>query len=138
MMNKCILTSCVALLWCLLLQAQGNPWNNPVVSPKVGSNGEVTFAIQDAHAKRVELSGQFMDGLRSLTKGENDVWSVTVKIDKPDIYPYSFIVDGVQVADPSNMLLFPNGLPQGYIRRLPFCGSMRRTAGLVTASFFRR
>lgn len=108
MMNRCILTSCVALLWCLLLQAQGNPWNNPVVSPKVGSNGEVTFAIQDAHAKRVELSGQFMDGLRSLTKGENDVWSVTVKIDKSDIYPYSFIVDGVQVADPSNMLLFPN------------------------------
>lgn len=106
MMNRCILTSCVALLWCLLLQAQGNPWNNPVVSPKVGSNGEVTFAIQDAHAKRVELSGQFMDGLRSLTKGENDVWSVTVKIDKPDIYPYSFIVDGVQVADPSNMLCF--------------------------------
>lgn len=108
MMKKCILMSCVALVWCLLLQAQGNPWNNPVESPKVGPNGEVTFSIQDSHAKQVELSGQFMDGLRPLTKGENDIWSITVKIDKPDIYPYSFVVDGVQVADPSNMLLFPN------------------------------
>lgn len=27
---------------------------------------------------------------------------------KPDIYPYNFIVDGVAVADPNNVDLFPN------------------------------
>ncbi len=107
MMRNVILTICFVLTGGLL-HAQSNPWNNPVVSPKEEANGEVTFSIQAPHAKRVELSGQFMEGNRTLAKGENDIWSVTVKIDKPDIYPYSFIVDGVQVADPSNILLFPN------------------------------
>lgn len=97
-----------ALLCCTLLQAQGNPWNNPIVSPKVSSSGEVTFSIQAPQAERVELEGQFMSGKRALTKDEKGIWRVTVNIDQPDIYPYSFFVDGVQVADPSNILLFPN------------------------------
>jgi enterochelin esterase-like enzyme len=27
---------------------------------------------------------------------------------KPDIYPYCFLIDGMQVADPNNMFIFPN------------------------------
>lgn len=35
-------------------------------------------------------------------------WTITVKPDVPDIYPYCFFVDGTQIADPNNMFIFPN------------------------------
>ncbi|MDH6304686.1 enterochelin esterase-like enzyme [Parabacteroides sp. PF5-5] len=97
-----------AFLFCAITQAQGNPWNNPVVSPEVSSDGNVTFSIQAPLAKAVELEGQFMAEKKALIKDEKGIWRITVKIEKPDIYPYSFFVDGVQVSDPSNILLFPN------------------------------
>lgn len=97
-----------AFLYCAIMQAQANPWNNPVVSPEIFSDGNVSFSIKAPQAKTVELEGQFMNGKKALVKDENGVWHITVKIEKPDIYPYSFFVDGVQVADPSNTLLFPN------------------------------
>ena len=99
---------CFALGWPALARAQGNPWNNPVVSPRVGTGGEVTFSVSAPSASRVELSGQFMDGTCPMRKGTDGVWSVTVKIGRPDIYPYSFRIDGVEVSDPSNPLAFPN------------------------------
>jgi len=36
------------------------------------------------------------------------IWSVTLRVKDPDIYPYHFIVDGVTVSDPSNTDIFPN------------------------------
>lgn len=99
---------CFALGWPALARAQGNPWNNPVVSPRVGTGGEVTFSVSAPSASRVELSGQFMDGTCPMRKGTDGVWSVTVKIGRPDIYPYSFRIDGVEVSDPSTPLAFPN------------------------------
>lgn len=43
-----------------------------------------------------------------MTKGEQGIWSATVGPVKPDIYPYSFQVDGVTVMDPANVAFFPN------------------------------
>jgi enterochelin esterase family protein len=43
-----------------------------------------------------------------MIKDTSGVWSVTVGPVKPDIYPYNFLVDGVQVADPRNTAIFPN------------------------------
>jgi len=43
-----------------------------------------------------------------LTKDTSGIWSVTVGPIKPDIYPYSFLVDSVLVADPNNTYIFAN------------------------------
>jgi enterochelin esterase-like enzyme len=43
-----------------------------------------------------------------MVKDEAGVWSVTVKPKSPDIYPYCFVVDGTQIADPNNPDIFPN------------------------------
>ena len=43
-----------------------------------------------------------------MTKDTSGVWSITVAPVKPDIYPYSFWVDSIQVADPNNTLIFAN------------------------------
>ncbi|HNR27682.1 MAG TPA: sialate O-acetylesterase [Bacteroidales bacterium] len=81
----------------------------PVESPIIHRfGGGVTFNIRAPHAKSVLLSSQFLKENVSLTMNREGIWSVTLRVENPDIYPYNFIVDGVTVSDPSNTELFPN------------------------------
>ena len=79
-----------------------------VVSPDYNKDGSVTFRCQAPNAVKVELSCQMFEGNKPMEKDEKGVWSITVKPEKPDIYPYCFVVDGTQIADPNNMFIFPN------------------------------
>ncbi len=79
-----------------------------VVSPEYNADGSVTFRLRNNTAEKVELNCQMFEGNKPMTKDEEGVWSITVKPEVPDIYPYCFIVDGMQVADPQNMFIFPN------------------------------
>ena len=79
-----------------------------IVSPEVHPDKTVTFRYMAKDAKEVKLSTQLSSELQPMTKDENSVWSVTLGPAKPDIYPYCFIVDGVSVADPNNVLIFAN------------------------------
>ena len=87
---------------------QPSGWDNPVVSPVAEAGGKVTFSLSASGAKSVELSGQFMQGRRPMMKGEDGVWRISMDVAPADIYPYSFVVDGVEISDPSNPLTFPN------------------------------
>lgn len=77
-------------------------------TPLVSPDGKVTFTLKAPQATTVELSGQFLTKNERLQKNDAGVWNITLGPIKPDIYPYNFIVDGISVADPSNMNLFPN------------------------------
>ena len=79
-----------------------------VVSPEYNADGSVTFRFQAENAEKVELECQMFQGTRPMVKDQRGVWTITVKPDVPDIYPYCFQVDGTQVADPNNMFIFPN------------------------------
>jgi enterochelin esterase-like enzyme len=79
-----------------------------VASPEINSDGSVTFRYDGPKAKTVELSGEFLKEKISLVRGDTGVWSLTVNSIDPDIYPYFFVVDGVNIADPSNPDIFPN------------------------------
>ncbi|MBQ0044495.1 MAG: hypothetical protein KBT05_05670 [Bacteroidales bacterium] len=79
-----------------------------VVSPEYNPDGSVTFRCQAPNAGKVELECQMFSGTRPMTRDERGVWTITVKPDQPDIYPYAFQIDGTQVADPNNMFIFPN------------------------------
>lgn len=79
-----------------------------VVSPEYNADGSVTFRAQAADAENVELECQMFDGTKPMTKDEKGVWSITVKPEQPDIYPYAFVIDGTKIADPNNMFIFPN------------------------------
>jgi enterochelin esterase-like enzyme len=92
-----------------LSYVHGQPPRGPyVVSPKVHPDKTVTFSYLAPTAKEVKLDGQFKSELVTLTKGDQGIWSVTIGPVKPDIYPYSFLVDGVRVMDPANVDFFPN------------------------------
>lgn len=82
-----------------------------VVSPEYHKDGRVTFRVHAPDAEKVELEGQMFEGTKPMTKGDRGVWAVTITPDQPDIYPYSFIIDGTKIADPQNMHIFPN---EGY------------------------
>lgn len=98
------------LLLILPFLVQSQPPRGPfVISPKVNSDKTVTFSYLAPNAKTVLLGGsQFGQADVPLNKNAEGVWSVTVGPIKPDIYPYSFKVDGVTVMDPANVAFFPN------------------------------
>lgn len=79
-----------------------------VISPQVNADKSVTFRYLAPSAKEVKVSGQLLTAPVSMIKGEQGIWSATVGPVKPDIYPYSFQVDGVTVMDPANVAFFPN------------------------------
>ena len=50
------------------------------------------------------LRGEFLTSPLAMSKDTSGIWSVTVPPVKPDIYPYSFRVDSVELADPNNTI----------------------------------
>jgi enterochelin esterase-like enzyme len=96
-------------LWGLPSLVFGQATNAPtVVSPQVHPDNTVTFRYLAPSAKEVKLNAQFEKAPLSMTKDASGIWGVTVGPVKPDMYPYSFVVDGIQVADPKNSAIFPN------------------------------
>jgi enterochelin esterase-like enzyme len=81
-----------------------------IQSPVVHADRTVTFNFRAPNAKQVQLSGQFLKANQPLKADpcSPGLWTVTVGPVEPNLYPYSFVVDGVQVADPANEDIFPN------------------------------
>lgn len=100
-------STCLALV--LVANAIAQPTRQPpVVSPVVNPDRTVTVRFRAPDARKVELSGQFLISNQPMVKDDSGVWSATVGPVVPDLYPYSFVVDGVGVADPANQHVFPN------------------------------
>jgi enterochelin esterase-like enzyme len=94
---------------CICSMAVGQPTRGPVVaSPQVNPGNTVTFRYLAPSAKEVKLSVQFEKTPVAMTRDTAGIWAVTVGPVKPDMYPYHFVVDGIQVADPRNTAIFPN------------------------------
>ena len=66
-------------------------------SPQVNPDNTVVYRYPAPSAKEVKLSAQFEKAPIVMMKDPKGIWSVTVGPIKPDIYPYSFLADGVTV-----------------------------------------
>ena len=73
-------------------------------SPEIASDNKVTFRISAPQATSVTVRGDF-GAPAQMTKDEQGVWSVTVGPLDPEVYSYTFDVDGITVLDPSNFQL---------------------------------
>lgn len=91
----------------------------PVVSPEIAADNRVTFRLRAPDARSVSVSGQFQRGPAPMAKGESGVWSVTVGPVAPDLYEYSFTVDGVQMIDPGNRAIKPMRNPRTSVLEIP-------------------
>jgi len=76
----------------------------PIISPEVQADRRVVFRLSAPNAKEVKLH---CDGVNNavMQKDEHGVWAFTSDPLEPDIYTYSFRVDGVRMIDPANSSL---------------------------------
>ncbi len=96
------------------------PGSMPVFSsPVVHADRSVTFKFRAPGAKSVVLDAQFSKEKLPLTKDESGLWTLTTAPVSPDMYPYSFLVDGIRVSDPKNQFVFPNEGFQNSIVEIP-------------------
>jgi len=110
----------LAILFLTIMQinAQQALWGGtPIVSPEVNSNKTVTFRFQAPNADSVFITGDFLPtakydsqwgeidipGRAMLEKDNNGTWSFTSAVLEPNLYSYSFIVDGLITTDPNNV-----------------------------------
>jgi enterochelin esterase-like enzyme len=95
---------CLSLLTCPASQIRAQQFQS-IISPEINSQHHVTFRLLAPNAKQVGLQAQFLQETRPMTKDSKGIWNVTLESVKPDIYEYTFIVDGLQIVDPSNSWL---------------------------------
>lgn len=96
-----------------------------VVSPEVHADNSVTFRILSEKANEVTLNGSWM-GFREtlpLTKGEQGVWSVTIKPLASSMYHYNFFIDGVAAIDVTNPHALRDGTRYASLLMVPGEGS---------------
>jgi len=81
------------------------------VSPEIATDLSVTFKVYSPTAQQVAINGSWMGygETLELTKGAEDVWSVTAGPLEPSMYHYNFFIDGVSAIDPKN----PHALRDG-------------------------
>ena len=104
-----IVAICVmALLMPVAALAQQALWGNaPVVSPEIHENKTVTFRLRAPKAVKVQVTGDFLaKGVADLVENEEGVWEYTTPEPlKPELYGYTFLVDGLKINDPSNVYM---------------------------------
>ena len=101
--------------------AQQALWGGaPVVSPEIHEDNTVTFRLKAPKAVKVQVTGDFLKaipietergiweapGVADLKEGKDGVWEYTTPEPlAPELYMYSFIVDGLKIMDPSNVYM---------------------------------
>lgn len=119
----------IQLLFCLIAigmlssiaidaSAQQALWSGAqVVSPQINDDNTVTFRYSGPNVIRVQVTGDFLPpqkistpngefevpGIAELTQNQNGVWEYTSAPLEPELYSYSFIVNGQRMNDPSNV-----------------------------------
>jgi enterochelin esterase family protein len=73
-----------------------------LVSPEVHPDRTVTFRLRAPKASEVALS---LNGSKPMTRDEAGLWTITIGPLEPEIYEYSFTVDGARVLDTANTSL---------------------------------
>ena len=74
----------------------------PLISPEVLPDRRVTFRLNAPKATEVTMKGDWHADTKSLNRGSDGIWSLTLGPFAPSKYIYNFTVDGVMIADPSN------------------------------------
>ena len=102
----------LAGLCCLLVSApafaQGANDYQPATSnvmgneyPRVNSEGRVQLRLEAPGADSVRVN--FWSGPKvPMTKGDDGVWTVTTEPQVPGLHYYTFVINGVEVADPAS------------------------------------
>ena len=81
-------------------------------SAEILPDNSVTFRLLSKDASSVEVSGDWMPGFGTsvpMVKNDTNLWTLTVGPLKPELYSYTFLIDGIRVIDPNNPLVKRDG-----------------------------
>lgn len=90
-----------------------------IVSPEIHNDQSVTFRLLAPEVDSVQITGDFLPtvkiptpygdmdapGKANMVKDENGVWSFKTESLTPELYSYSFTVNGLKTPDPNNPFL---------------------------------
>ena len=94
-----------------------------ITSPEILADHRVTFRIAAPKAAEVTIAGEWGDTGAPLAKDDKGIWSLTVGPLKPDLYCYSFTVDGAKTLDGQNPRYRRNGARFDSVVVVPGAGS---------------
>jgi enterochelin esterase-like enzyme len=103
-------------------------------SPEIGADGSVVFRLLAPDATAVSLGGSWQVARSApvaMTKDEKGVWSATVPAIKPEVYTYTFNVDGARMLDPGNVNVQRDGTRYLSMLLVPGVGSAMYETGDV-------
>jgi enterochelin esterase-like enzyme len=120
---KTLIISTIISLISLLAISQPPPTRS---SKELLEDNRVKFSLFAPDAHDVKITGEWMQGYGSisfengamkrgpivseqLVKDDKGLWTVTLEPIKPNSYGYSYIIDGVMVNDPSNVIIKRDG-----------------------------
>lgn len=79
-----------------------------IISPEINDNNSVTFRLMAPNPNEVKISGDWMPyegwmpGSAMMLKDDKGIWTYTTGILEPELYGYSFLIDGFRTNDPNN------------------------------------
>ncbi|NDV95919.1 esterase [Dysgonomonas sp. 521] len=118
-MKKILILSAIMLIHVATFAQQALWGGAPVISPEIHNDNTVTFRLKAPGATNVQITGDFLPtqkmdtpygqfdapGVAELTQ-KDGVWEFTTP--EPlasELYSYTFIVDGLQINDPGNIMM---------------------------------
>lgn len=83
-----------------------------IISPEILPDNKVTLRVYSRDAQKVTVSGEWQTGSgagEALTKIDSATFTLTVGPLKPELYGYTFNIDGVTAIDPNNVQVRRDG-----------------------------
>ena len=112
--KRILLFVCCGLITIISFGQQALGQRPRVKSPVLNADGTVTFNFFDPTAQRVTVTGDFREisgQTLQMVKQENGVWTATTNTLNPELYSYSFSVDGQTLGQQRRMTVY---LPAAY------------------------
>ena len=112
MKRQTFFTLAVLLTVNLSLHAQQSLFGGQeITSPEINDDNSVTFRLMAPNAQEVKISGDWMPaegwvpGSVAMEKDDKGIWIHTTEVLEPELYGYSFQIDGFRSIDPNNAFL---------------------------------
>lgn len=106
-MNKYIITFLFLLslsLWKPLFAQQNiYPVPSQIISPEIHPDGTVTFRLYMPYARQVVIKGDWLPRGSVAMQFKEGMWIYHSSLLTPDLYIYTFNVDGTDLIDPNNV-----------------------------------
>ena len=84
-----------------------------IISGEIMPDNKVTFRIYAKDASKITVAGEWQSGLNAietLVRNDTGLFTLAVGPLKPELYGYTFTVDGVRTIDPNNVQVRRDGL----------------------------